>query len=234
MNESTIPLFDKILRETKVNAIRHHSKEEAAAVVDAIKDSIKKYKFDILDRDKNLDFMHEEHVNKEMSKIIIDKFLEPRNLVAVLQNRNDPTSELYLFSMAVPVGPGRVKYIYLKVDISSDGRVKAISWHKQNEKMQVDYRGATDNSDSSYLKRMGRTWMRLFNNVSDTKILEAYPEGDEITFIFERPVNDDDNDIVQNLARSIPKDFGYKARDVFNNISFRNGDIKVHLKFGHF
>ena len=227
-------LFDKILHETKVNALRHFSKEEATAVVDTIKRSIKNHTFDILSRDKNLDFMHNEHLDKETSKIVIDRFLEPRNLIAVLQNRNDPSSELYLFSIAVPVGPGRTKYVYLKVNIADNGHVTAISWHKQNEKMQVDYRRAKDKSDSSYLKRMGKTWMRLFNNISSTKILEAHPDGDEIAFVFERPVGSNDDGIVQDLARSIPKDFGYKAYDVFNGVSFRNGDAAIHLKFGHF
>lgn len=100
--------------------------------------------------------------------------------------------------------------------------------------MQVDYRRAKDKSDSSYLKRMGKAWMRLFNNISSTKILEAHPDGDEIVFVFERLVGSNDDGIVQDLARSIPKDFGYKAYDVFNGVSFRNGDAAIHLKFGHF
>ena len=84
-------LFESIyigsrLDETKVNAYRHHSKEEAEAVVATIKDSIKRYKFDIINRDKNLDFMHNEKLDKKTSMYIIDKFLEPRSLIAVVQN----------------------------------------------------------------------------------------------------------------------------------------------------
>lgn len=227
-------LFDRILHETKVNASRHFSKEEAIAVVDTIKRSIKNYKFDIIDRDKNFRFMCDEHLSKETSKVIIDRFLEPRNLIAVLQDRNNTNSELYLFSMSVPVGPGKMKYIYLKVSIASDGRAKAISWHSQKERMQVDYRGAKDGRDLSYLKRLGKTWMRLFNNISDVKAVEAYPDGDDLTFVFERPLNEGDKDIIQNIARSIPKDYGYSTRDIFHGLRLKNGDLKVHLRFGYF
>ena len=109
-------LFESIyigsrLDETKVNAYRHHSKEEAEAVVATIKDSIKRYKFDIINRDKNLDFMHNEKLDKKTSMYIIDKFLEPRSLIAVVQNRNNPNEELYVFSVMVPVRD-RKKYIY--------------------------------------------------------------------------------------------------------------------------
>ena len=116
-------LFESIyigsrLDETKVNAYRHHSKEEAEAVVATIKDSIKRYKFDIINRDKNLDFMHNEKLDKKTSMYIIDKFLEPRSLIAVIQNRNNPNEELYVFSVMVPVRD-RKKYIYLKVSMRS-------------------------------------------------------------------------------------------------------------------
>ena len=135
-------LFENIyigsrLDETKVNAYRHHSKEEAEAVVATIKDSIKRYKFDIINRDKNLDFMHNEKLDKKTSMYIIDKFLEPRSLIAVVQNRNNPNEELYVFSIMVPVRD-RKKYIYLKVSMRSDGVVKAISWHGQTEMMHPD------------------------------------------------------------------------------------------------
>ena len=49
-------LFLQILFETKVNAVRHHSKEEAAEAVQKIKTAIKQHRFEIVDRDKNLTF----------------------------------------------------------------------------------------------------------------------------------------------------------------------------------
>ena len=54
-------VFLEILLETKANAIRHHTHEEAADAVAKIKQAIKAHRFEIADRDKNRDFMHNEH-----------------------------------------------------------------------------------------------------------------------------------------------------------------------------
>ena len=227
-------LFERILIETKVNAIRRHSPEEAEAVVDAIKSSIKKYKFKIAQRDKNLDFMHIEHINEETSKIIIERYLQPRNLVAVLPNRNDQNEELYLFSVCVPITETIRKFIYLKVAITQDGRVTAISWHKQNEKMQVDYRRAEE-PDSRFLHKLGKVWMKLYNNIVESpKIINSYYDGDCIFFNFDKVVCDSDEDVINNVCRSVPKDFGYRYKDIAHNISFEHGDMKIYCPFGHF
>lgn len=143
------------LEETKVNALRHHTKEDAVWAVDKIKQAIKSHRFEIADRDKNLDFMHDERLSKETSCRIIDMYLEPKNLIAVIPNRNRDGRELYLFSLCVPVRD-RKKYIYLKMEITSYGKAVAISWHKQNEMMHVDYRRAEDYVDSKMLIHMMR------------------------------------------------------------------------------
>ena len=227
-------LFESILIETKVNPIRHHSYEEACAVVDCIKDSIKKYKFKILNRDKNLDFMHEEHINEQTSKLIIEKFLQPKNMVAVLENRNNPNEELYLFSVTVPLPNGQKKYIYLKVALTKDGKVTAISWHKQNELMRTDYRHAED-GDAYFLEKLGKTWEFLYNKIAKgPKIIHHYYEGDCIYFNFEEPVSEEDTQVVQDVVRSVPKDFGYNNKDIYKNIKFEHGDIKIFCRFGHF
>lgn len=226
-------LFLDVLFETKVNAIRHHSKEEAVEAIRKIKLAIKQHRFEIVDRDKNLDFMHDEHLNKETACMIIDKFLEPKNLIAILPNRNKEGGELYLFSLCIPV-KDRVKYVYLKVEITSYGKVIAISFHKQNEKMHADYRQATDNPDNVILKKMAQVWTRTYNKFGRVGLDDATVDGDDIIFTFERSVNDDDDDVLQDLARSVPKDFGYRYKDVVNNVSYHDGKIIINFPFGKF
>lgn len=226
-------IFLEVLFETKVNAIRHHTKDEAADAVRKIKDAIKVHRFEICDRDKNLDFLRNEHLNKEMACKVIDMFLEPKNLIAIIPNRNKDGKELYLFSLVVPVRD-RKKYIYLKVEITSYGKVYCISFHGQNEKMHADYRQATDSPDNYILEKMATVWQKTYNKFGQIKLLSATVNGDDITFHFEQPVDESDRAVITDLAKAIPKDFGYKFVDVIRNNSFEDGDIVVNLPFGHF
>lgn len=226
-------LFLDILFETKVNAIRHHSKTEAEEAVVKIKNAIKQHRFEIVRRDKNLDFMHNEHLNQETSCKLIDMFLEPKNLIAILPNRNKEGGELYLFSLCIPVRD-RKKYIYLKVEITSYGKVIAISWHGQNEKMHTDYRKATDSPDNFILEKMADVWRKTYNRFGKVGLDETQVNGDDIIFTFERPVTDDDTDVIQDLCKSVPKDFGYHYKDVNNNKRFQDGKIIINFPFGKF
>lgn len=235
-------LFESIyigshLEETKVNALRHFSYEEATAVVQTIKDSIKKYKFDIINRDKNLDFMRAEHIDKKSSMFIIDKFLEPKSLIAVVPNRNKPNEELYIFSVCVPVRD-RKRYIYLKVELTSYGVVKAISWHGQTEMMHPDYRQATDKTDDDdayFYRKMYMNWERTYNRFNqDNKMIDCLPNGPEdMTIVFEHPVEDTDQFRV-NFCKSVPKDYGYHFKDIERNMKIENDCVMVHLPFKKF
>ena len=234
-------LFESIyigsrLDETKVNAYRHHSKEEAEAVVATIKDSIKRYKFDIINRDKNLDFMHNEKLDKKTSMYIIDKFLEPRSLIAVVQNRNNPNEELYVFSIMVPVRD-RKKYIYLKVSMRSDGVVKAISWHGQTEMMHPDYRMAVDKSDDDnryFYRKLFQNWERVYNKFNDNKMIDVLPNGPEdVTIVFEHPI-DDTEEWRKNFCKTVPKDYGYHYKDIEHNMKVEDDCVRLHLKIGRF
>lgn len=224
------------LEETKVNAYRHYSKEEAEAVVATIKDSIRRYKFDILDRDKNLDFMHNEKIDKKASMFIIDKFLTPQSLIAVLQNRNRPDEELYVFSVAVPVRDKK-RYIYLKVSLRSDGVVKAISWHAQNEMMQPDYRMATDkteNDDNQFYQKLFKNWQRIYNKFNDNKMIGIISNGPEdATILFEKQIKDTE-EWRKNFCKTVPKDFGYRFKDIENNMKVDYDKVRLHLKIGKF
>lgn len=234
-------LFESIyigsrLEETKVNASRHHSKEEAEAVVATIKDSIKRYKFDIIDRDKNLDFMHIEKLDKKLSMMIIDRFLEPRSLIAVVPNRNKPDEELYIFSVCVPVRD-RKKYIYLKVSLRSDGVVKAISWHGQTEMMHPDYRQASDKTDKDneyFYSKMFKNWANLYNRFNNNKMIDCLPNGAEgMTILFERPIEDTE-EFRKNFCKTVPKDYGYHFKDIERNMKVENDTVQVILPFGKF
>lgn len=228
-------LFESLLEETTVSAIRHFTPEEADGVVAQIKRAITSYvNFDIVDRDKNRDFMKAEKLDKNISKQIIMKFLEPSQMVAVLQDRNHPDNELYLFSVEVPMPNNKKRYIYLKVSMNKHGKVSAISWHNQNEKIHVDYRKAQDETDSSMILSMGKAWKYLFNKVHNNrngiKMVTTYADGENITLVFNEPVNDDNDDEIIDVCRSVPKDFGMRFKDVQSNMSFNHGDIVVHVK----
>lgn len=229
-------LFEQLLSlsETKVNPVRHFSQEEAVAVVDTIKDACRRHRIEIIDRDKNLEFIHEQHLSKETAIEVINRFIEPKNLIAVLQNRNKENSELYLFSIGVPLPNGSKRYIYMKCAIDSVGNVTVISFHKQNEKMHTDYRKAED-GDSYYLQKLGRTWMRLYNNYQNKpRIVSSHFDGDYLYFDFEKPVSEADVTVKANVIRSVPRDFGYRPIDIDRNITFESGRIKIFLKFGKF
>ena len=227
-------LFLDILLETKANAIRHHTFEEASNAVAKIKQAIKAHRFEILNRDKNLDFMHHEHLNKETSCQIIDMYLEPKNLICILPNRNKDGEELYLFSVCVPV-KDRKKYIYLKCEILPYGKVVAISWHGQNEMIHPDYRQATDKTDDDaehYLRKLYKNWERTYNKFNDNKMIDWLPNGDEdVTIVFEHRVSDEDK---VNICRSVPKDYGYKYKDIEKNMIIEGDCVKIHLPFGKF
>lgn len=230
MNEK---LFLEVLFETKVNAIRHHTKDEAAVAVRKIKDAIKVHRFEICDRDKNLDFLHNEHLDKDMACKVIDMFLEPKNLIAIIPNRNKDGKELYLFSLVVPVRD-RKKYIYLKVEITSYGKVYCISFHGQNEKMHADYRQTIDSPDNYILEKMATIWQKTYNKFGQVKILSATADGDDITFHFEHPIDENDKMTITDLAKAVPKDYGYKFTDIMKNKSYDNGDIIVNLPYSRF
>lgn len=229
-------VFLEILLETKANAIRHHTPEEAAEVVAKIKQAIKAHRFEIADRDKNRDFMHNEHLTKETSCKIIDMFLEPKNLICILPNRNKEGGELYLFSVCVPV-KDRKKYIYLKCEIFPYGKVVAISWHGQNEMMHADYRQATDRTEqdvSKFMHNLYKNWERIYNRFNDNKMIDCLPNGDEdITIVFEHPIEDTE-EFRKNFCRTVPKDYGYKYKDIEHNMTIEGDCVKVHLPFGHF
>lgn len=228
-------LFEDILvisklEETKVNAIRHHTKEDAAWAVDKIKQSIKAHRFEIADRDKNLDFMHDEHLSKETSCKVIELYLEPKNLIAVIPNRNKEGGELYLFSICVPVRD-RKKYIYLKVEITSYGKVVAISWHKQNEMMHADYRQAVDFTDNRILMQMMKVWQRTYNKFAKNTMIGGEVEDDYVIFRFENELDSID---MTNLYKTAPKDFGYKFKDIQNNTEYESNKARIFLPFGKF
>lgn len=229
-------LFLQILFETKVNAIRHHSKEEAFEAVQKIKTAIKQHRFEIVDRDKNLNFLHDERLSKETACQLIDMFIEPKNLIAILPNRNKEDGELYLFSIVVPVRD-RKKYIYLKVEITSYGKVICISMHGQNEMMRVDYRQATDRTGTearNFMRKMYQNWERAYNSFNDNKMIDAFPSSDEdITIVFKHSI-DDTEEFRKNFCRTVSKDYGYKFKDIERNMSIEGDCVKVHLPFGHF
>lgn len=228
-----------LLLETKVNAIRHHSKEEAVSAVEKIKRAIKGHRFEIFDRDKNLDFLHHEHINKELACQIISDYITPQSLIAILKNR-DREGELYLFSIRIPLGEGRKdKYIYMKCDITSYGVVKVISLHGQTEMMHPDYRQAidkTDNDDRYFLRKLYQNWSRIYNKFNDNKMVDALSNGPEsMTIVFESPIENIEEFKV-NFCKTVPKDFGYKFSDIAKNMRINEGGdtVTVTLPFGHF
>lgn len=222
------------LDETKVNAARHHSREEAEAVVATIKDSIKRYKFDIIDRDKNLDFMYAERLDKKSSMYIIDKFLEPRSLIAVVPNWNNAHEELYIFSVKVPVRD-KDRYIYLKVSLRHDGVVKAISWHSQTEMMHPDYRYASDKTpedDQYFYRKIFMNWSRTFNRFNKNKMVDCYSNGPEsMTILFEQPIEDTE-EFRKNFCKTVPKDYGYHFKDIAENMKVDYDTVRIILPFG--
>lgn len=93
-------VFKEILRETQVMALRHKSENEAEDLVNKIKSAIENHRFEILPRDKNRDFI--KNRLKTDFRGAIEKIysqIEPRNFVAVLENRNSIGGELYLFTL---------------------------------------------------------------------------------------------------------------------------------------
>ena len=106
-----------ILFETKVNAKRHFTNEEAKEIVETVKQSIDDGTFDIVDRKKNRDYLKAEKLTKKTAPQIVEMFLQPKSLRAVLVDRNGISNELFVFSIAVPF-KGRTKYIYFKINLS--------------------------------------------------------------------------------------------------------------------
>lgn len=225
------------LFETKVNALRHFSYSEAEEIVKKIKEAIKNHNFEILNRDKNIDFMHDEGINKENSCQIIDLFLNPKNLIAVIPDWDHPGKELYLFSIKISMENKKDKFIYLKIRLTTYGKVIAVSWHGQTEKIRVDYRQAEDKTEadtSKFFRKLYQNWERIYNRFNENKMIDCLPNGDEdITIIFEHPI-EDTLEFRKNFCKTVPKDFGYKFKDIENSMVIEEDYIKVHLPFKKF
>lgn len=199
-------VFKEILRETQVMALRHKSENEAEDLVNKIKSAIENHRFEILPRDKNRDFI--KNRLKTDFRGAIEKIysqIEPRNFVAVLENRNSIGGELYLFTLKLD---GKL-WTYMKVDIK-DEFITVVSFHGQNEKVYVDYRKSIDNQmDLSYLKCVAKDWIFRYNNRNlENKMVDYDLTQESILLKFQEFPG---KEILEDLVASCPRDKGLKV-----------------------
>ena len=103
--------------------------------------------------------------------------------------------------------------------------------------MHADYRQATDRTDedvSKFMRNLYKNWERIYNRFNDNKMVDCLPNGDEdITIVFEHPIEDTE-EFRKNFCRTVPKDYGYKYKDIEHNMTIEGDCVKVHLPFGKF
>lgn len=223
-----------ILFETKVNAKRHFTNEEAKEIVDIVKQSIDDGTFDIVDRKKNRDYLKAEKLTKKTAAQIVKMFLQPKSLRAVLVDRNGISNELFVFSIAVPF-KGKTKYIYFKAAIHENRSVSVISFHEQTEMMRVDYRNAEDRMDDDsekFFASVFKKWQQKYNAFNrDNKMVSFRIIDDEnIELIFEHNILNS-KQCLHNVCRSVPSDYGYHYNDIKQNISTVQNRVLVNLPF---
>ena len=196
-----IDVLLSILRETQVMALRHTQNKEVSEIVNRIKQSIGNRTFEIIPRDKNIEFVKRELKTDLRGAVdLIQSRLSEKDFVAILEDRNDDGNELYLFTLKLDG-----KYIYLKISLDFSNKAKAISFHKQNERIYVDYcKSIDDPYDLSFVKIVAKDWSIRYNNRNpETKLLKYDILPDSIIFEFENNLTN-----FEDLIRSCPRDKG--------------------------
>lgn len=201
-------VFSQILRETQVMALRHKGENEAKELVEKIKKAIKDKKFEIVPREQNLNWLKKLNLNYKTANEKIYEQLTPKNFVAVLEDRNNPGEELYLFCLKID---GKW-YTYMKVVFTED-KVVAISFHSQTERIYVDYRKSIDDEyDLSFLKYVAKDWIFRYNNRNPENKMTGYTLTPDSIFIdFEQIPG---KEVIPDLVASCPKDKGLKVMEL--------------------
>lgn len=225
-------LFEKILFESRIKAARHFSLEEANEVCETIKKSIQQNNIEFINRDKNRDFLKQEKLTVNTAFQLLEYYLTPKNLVAVVDDRNREGNELYIFSLPINYsfkGQNKVKWIYVKINVNEHGRVKIISFHNQNEKMHADYRQSSDEQDD-YLKHLAFKWAQRIKSKIGKRLIEYNNDEENIYLTFDHL--DDYEKIKYVIADEVPFDFGYKTKIVLKNMEkISENIIKINLPY---
>lgn len=218
-------VFLDILRETQVMALRHSDKNEVSELVNRIRQSIGNKQLQIIPRDKNLEFIKRDlKTNINGAIDIIGSQLTEKNFVAVLEDRNVDGGELYLFTLKIDD-----KYVYLKINIDQSNKVKVVSFHKQNERIYVDYRKSIDDPyDLSFLKVVAKDWsIRYKNRNPKIKLLKYDIDPESITFKFEDNLTD-----FEDLIRSCPRDKDLNINKMKVNIIEEENKVQIFVPEG--
>lgn len=216
--------FERVFRESRVVASRHLSYEEKEAVLDEVKTAIENQNLEILPREKNYNFMRSQGISeRDAYSIMYD--MTPDQLIGVLPNKNKTNDELYLFSVRLDK-----QTIYIKVAFDGD-ECKVISFHDQNEKIFLDYRGASDYEDNNFVKIYAGLWKTAFNKRNfnihgqDIKIKSYFVKGDVIHFDFNTEVHA--SKLFNKLLMTCqPYGMGHK---IYSEPEFVGGGVEVEL-----
>lgn len=225
-------LFEKILFESRIKASRHFSKDEANEICSTIKKAIQQNNIEFINRDKNRDFLKQEKLTINTAFQLLEYYLTPKNLIAVVDDRNREGNELYIFSLPINYslrGQNKVKWIYVKINVNEHGRVKIISFHNQNEKMHTDYRQSSDGQDD-YLNHLAFKWAKRIKSKIGKRLIEYSNDEENIYLTFDHL--DDYEKIKYVIADEVPFDFGYKTKIVLKNMEKIDENlVKIYLPY---
>lgn len=172
------------LLETRIAASRHLSDEEKEAVVETIKFHIADGKWKIQDKPKNREFKRFSRLSEKEIIDIIYQHISPRNIVAVIPNRNYPSKgsiELYLLKMYI-----KKFSVYVKVDVT-DNKAEFWSIHSLTSSLDRDYQYASDYSENNLPKTFAWEWQQNYNSIAPKgyKIINRFVNDMTVHFDFE-------------------------------------------------
>jgi len=211
--------------ESRVLATRHLNYKDKQSFVNDAKHCIKNNKFDIADRYENYNYLQENGIDFESGIKLIERFLVPNSVIAVLNDVNEPGTDLFLCILVIPTKP-KVTHIYLKIKPYSDDTMTVISFHSSTEKIRIDYSIATDYYDNSFIENLAKEWKFIYNKYNDNLILNIETEEQFIRFTLSDSVSEKD---VSNILKSIPSQWGIDKTKMYNSYEFEDNTITFEV-----
>lgn len=218
--------MDNTLKESRVFSTRHLTIEEKKAVIDCLRNSIRRGKIRISDRPENSDFMEKYHLSDQDVLKYLGKYIEPKDIKAALRSRKNPSEELYICNSRVS---NSKVFLYVKFSLRSDGFVDVISFHGSSEPVYTSYEKASDFQDKSFEEKAMRKTVynyKKFSNVNKNEIIDFFLSDNKVRFTFKDPV---DEATKAGIIKSLPSDMGLDRKRMIKGMTDNSVYIEVPL-----
>ena len=96
------------------------------------------------------------------------------------------------------------------------------------------HKNSLDDDNRRFYRKMFQNWQRIYNKFNDNKMVDSLPNGPEdVTIVFEHPIEDTE-EWRKNFCKTVPKDYGYRYKDIEKNMKVEGDCVRLHLNIGRF